>query len=260
MAPFIVQGLLGPLLICLEAQHQSGGWTAVADLKAIWYLKRTDLFSWIDDKEVTALMRSVKDREVKRGQAIYLAGEPGTVFIVKRGRVKLSRVTSDGRNLILDILEPGDLFGEMSPGDAARNDTIAEAMEDAYICGWKRDTFALLIKVNPEFALRVVEAMDEKRRKFEMRIDELLYKDVPTRLARMLLRLGDEYGTVGPEGIRIRMKLTHEDLASLIATTRETLSKFMSEFRNRGLIQYDTRQIVLLDSTGLQQEGQMDKA
>jgi CRP/FNR family cyclic AMP-dependent transcriptional regulator len=224
----------------------------MADLKAIWYLKQTDLFSWIDDKEVAHLMRAIKDHEVKRGEAVYLANTPGMVYILKQGRIKLSRMTADGRPIILDILEPGDLFGEIAPGDGVRNDTIVEAMEDSYVCGWKRETFNLLIRSNPDFAVRLIEVMDEKRRRFELRLDEILYTDVPTRLARVLLRLAEQHGTVGPDGVRLRMRLTHEDLASLIASTRETLSKFMSEFRSQGLIDYDTKQILIRDMDQLE--------
>lgn len=237
-----------------------GGQPGLPESKAIWYLKKTDLFDWLGEDDFSQISRAVKDREVKKGQAVYISGRPeGTIYLLKQGRIKLYRMSGDGHPIILDILESGDLFGEFSPSSDARGETVAEAMEDSYICGWRRETFNLLVKVNPEFALRLVEAMDERRRRFEVRIDELLYKDVPTRLARILIRLGEQFGTVGPEGIRIRMGLTHEDLAALIASTRETLSKFMSEFRTRGLIDYGSGQITLLNLPGLEAQAQYDR-
>lgn len=227
----------------------------MASLKALWYLKQTDLFDVLDDDDLAQLSKSVKEKEVKRREQVFLPGQPGhVVYVLKAGRIKLSLMTAEGRPLTLDILEPGDIFGEISPTENTRDDTVAEAMEDSYVCEMSQESFAMLIRANPELALRVVELMDENRRKFQVRLDELLYQDVPTRLARLLLRLAEEYGTVGPDGIRLRLGLTHEELANLIATTRETLSKFMSEFRARRLVDYDAKQILLLELPGLREQ------
>jgi len=227
----------------------------LASQKALWYLKQTGLFQFLHDAELKKLALSVKEREVKRRDLVYSSGHPGrTIHVLKEGRVKLSRTTEDGRTITLDILEPGDLFGEIAPPGERPGETVAEALEDSYVCAMSRETFDLMLRAKPELALRVLEQMDERRRKFEIRLEELLFRDVPARLSRLLLRLAEEHGTMEPEGARVRLGLTHEELANLIASSRETVSKFMSEFRARGLIDYDQKSILLIDLPSLQNQ------
>ncbi len=231
----------------------------MASLKALWYLKQTGLFADLEEEELAQLSKMINEKEVKKREPVYLPGRPGqTVYVLKEGRIKLSRMTAEGRFLTLDFLEPGDIFGEIAPAENTRRNTMAEALEDSYVCEMNREAFATLLRAKPELALRVVEWMDQKRRRFEVRLDELLYRDVPTRLARLLLRLAEEHGTVSPDGIHVHLGLTHEELANLIATTRETVSKFMSEFRTRRLIDYDAREIRLLDLPALQKRAHVD--
>lgn len=215
--------------------------------RRMWYLKQTDLFSDLEEHELQALARMVREREVPRRRSLHQPGESGdAVCVLKEGRVKISRVTGDGRKLTIDILEAGDLFGELAPGGEPADDVLTEALEDSYVCMMDRDQFAGLLGLRPELALRVVQMVDDRRRKAETRLRDILLYDVPTRLARVLLQLGEQHGIVTTRGIRLNLRLTHEELADLVGCARETVSGILAEFRARGLLDYRGREPLML--------------
>lgn len=217
----------------------------------VWYLRRIDLFAGIGEPEMQRLVERTTMREFSRGNIILHPNEPQEmVYLIKEGRVKVSRYSPDGREQILALLEPSDIFGELALVQGAEPVHI-EAFEDTLICVLYRDDFLALIRRQPELMLHVVKMLAERLRVAEEEIADLVFRDVPGRLAALLLRLAEAYGQKAGGGLRLSLRLTHHDIASMIGATRETVTSTLSGFRNAGLIATEQRCIVIRDPEGL---------
>ena len=191
---------------------------------------------------------------VKRRQTIYLPGDAAnTVFLLKSGRVKLSRLNEEGKELTLAILEPGEVFGEMEILEGVPRDTVAETLDDVSICVMPRSYFEEMLKKDPGTSIRLTKLMGLRLKRIENRIEDLVFKDVPSRLAQLLLQLSENLGVKDQRGILIRVKITHQEMAGLIASTRETVSATLGDFKRKGLIDLDQRRIIIRNSKGLSQ-------
>lgn len=220
-------------------------------LDKVWYLRQLRLFNNIDERGMQALAERTTMREVSRGNVILQPDEkPEMVYLIKEGRVKVSRYSPDGREQILTLLEPGDLFGEFSLlGE--REPVHVEAFEDALICALHRTDFIALIRSRPELMLHVMRLLADRLRQAEEEIADIVFRTVPGRLASLLLRLAEVYGESDGRGMRLALRLTHHDIASMIGATRETVTSTLSHFRDDGFIDVDHRHIIIKDPEGL---------
>ena len=171
-------------------------------------------------------------------------------LLIKEGRVKISRYSADGREQILDLLEPGDTFGELTLVQEAEP-VQAEAFEDTLICALYRDDFIGLIRRQPEVMLTVMKVLAARLRVAQEEIADLVFRDVPGRLASLLLRLAEAYGQHDDGGLQLTLRLTHQDIASMIGATRETVTSTLSRFRYAGLIATEHRSITIKNAEGL---------
>ncbi|HEY5649070.1 MAG TPA: Crp/Fnr family transcriptional regulator [Nitrospiria bacterium] len=217
-----------------------------------WFLKRIKLFSDLPDQDIKMMEETTRMEAVKRREVIFLPGDPAqTVFLLKTGRVKLSRINEDGKEWTMAILEPGEVFGELEMLEGSKRDTVAEALDDCSICVMQRPDFEAMLKKDPNTSLRLTKLVGLRLKKIENRVENLVFRDVPSRLAQLLIQLSEEVGVKDARGILFRVKITHQDLASLIGSTRETVSATLGEFKKKGLIDIDQRRIILKDSKGL---------
>lgn len=217
----------------------------------VWYLRRIDLFAGVDDAEMRRIAERATMREVSRGKVILHPNEPQEmVYVIKEGRVKVSRYSPDGREQILTLLEPGDSFGELALVHEPEP-VYVEAFEDTLICALARDDFAALIRRRPELMLHVLKVLADRLRVAEEEIADLVFRDVPGRLASLLIRLAEEYGQQNGGRLRLRLRLTHHDIASMIGATRETVTSTLGRFRDAGLVTIEQRHIVIQDPEGL---------
>jgi CRP/FNR family transcriptional regulator, cyclic AMP receptor protein len=220
--------------------------------KSLWYLKKIALFADLPAPVVQKLSETVELREIRRRQVIYLPGDPGqSVFFVNGGRVKISKVTRDGKELTLAYRGPGEIFGELCMLEGGPREEMAEAMENAMITELTRDEFEKMVQQNGMLGYRLTKAMLQRRREVENKVEQLLFKDVNAKLAELLLRLGNEYGVQSGRGTLVALKITHQEMANLIGSTRETVSLTLSMFKKKGLIQTDGRKVIISDREGL---------
>jgi len=225
--------------------------TPAAPTDKVWYLRRVDFFARVDDAEMRTIADRTTMREVNRGRVLLQPDEPPEmVYVIKEGRVKVSRYSPDGKEQILALLEPGDLFGALAVV-GGREQVHVEAFEDTLVCGIRGEDFLALIRRQPDLMLRVVRHLAERLRAAEEEIADLAFRNVPGRLASLLLRLSEEYGRHTPQGRRLALRLTHQDMAAMIGATRETVTSVLSRFREDGLIAFDRRYIVIRDPDGL---------
>ncbi|MGH2398647.1 MAG: Crp/Fnr family transcriptional regulator [bacterium] len=221
-------------------------------LDKVWYLRRVNLFAKVDEHEMQALADRTTMREVHRGRVILQPDEPREiVYVIKEGRVKVSRYSQDGREQILALLESGDVFGELALVRTAEPVHV-EAFEDTLLCGMHSDDFLALIRRQPEVMLDVMRVLAERLRAAEEEIADLAFRNVPGRLASLLLRLAQAYGNDAAGGQRVTLRLTHQDMAAMIGATRETVTAVLNRFREGGLIAFDHRHIVIRNRDGLQ--------
>ena len=228
------------------------GKVAHDDKRALWYLKKIPLLADLPHDLVARLAEGVQLLEVRRRQVVYLPGDPGqTVYFVNGGRVKISKVTRDGKELTLAYRGPGDLFGELSLLEGGPREEMAEAVENALITEVERGEFERLVQRDGMVGYRLMKIFAERRREIENQIENLVFKDVNAKLAQLLLRLGGEYGVDDARGTLVALKITHQEMANLIGSTRETVSLTLSQFKRKGLIQTEGRKVILADREGL---------
>jgi CRP-like cAMP-binding protein len=220
--------------------------------RALWYLKKLPLFQDLPHDTLVKLAESVHLHEIKRRHVIYLPGDPGNaVFFTNGGRVKISKVTRDGKELTLDYRGPGDIFGELCLIEGGPREEMAEATDNALITEVERGLFERLVQREGIVGYRLTKILAQRRREVENKIENLVFKDVNAKLAELLLRLGTEYGVEDSRGTLVALKITHQEMANLIGSTRETVSLTLSQFKKNGLIQTEGRKVILADREGL---------
>ena len=225
----------------------------VQDAKqALWYLKKIPLFAELTTDSLEQLAEKVQLNEVRRRRVVYLPGDPGrAVYFINGGRIKISKVTRDGKELTLAYRGPGEIFGELVMIDGGPREEMAEAMENAIITEVERGDFERLVQREPMVGYRLTRIVAERRREIENKIEMLIFKDVNAKLAELLLRLAVEFGVEEERGTLLALKITHQEMANLIGSTRETVSLTLSQFKRKGLIATDGRKVILADRDGL---------
>jgi CRP/FNR family transcriptional regulator, cyclic AMP receptor protein len=220
--------------------------------RALWYLKKIPLLVDLGAEELSGLANVVNLEEIRRRRVIFLPGDPGTsVFFVNGGRVKISRVTRDGKELTLAYRGPGEVFGELCLVDGGPRAEMAEAMENALITEVPREEFEKLLGTHATIGMKLTKILCERRRDLENKVEDLVFRDVNAKLAELLLRLGADYGVDDARGTLVAVKITHQEMANLIGSTRETVSLTLSQFKRNKLIATDGRKIILVDRESL---------
>ena len=220
--------------------------------RAIWYLRKIPMFETVPANTLAELALLVEIREIARRQVIYLPGDPGDrVFFINGGRVKCSKVTRDGKELTLAYRGAGQMFGELCVIDGTPRDEMAEAMKNAIITELPREVFQELLLTDAKLAFAFASIVGERRKQIETKLEHLVFRDVQAKLAALLLELGEEYGVEHEEGLQIGLKITHQEMANLIGSTRETISLTLAQFKKKGLLDLNGRSVVLKDQSGL---------
>jgi CRP/FNR family transcriptional regulator, cyclic AMP receptor protein len=212
----------------------------------VWYLRQTGLFDRLGEPELQRIAELSRMREFPRGQVILGPdSDPDLIYLVKAGRVKISTSSPEGKEQILALLERGDVFGELEPTERP-GPTHVEAFDHSIVCTLHRTLFEEILRHTPEVGLRVIRVLARRLRAAEQEIEDLALRSVPGRLAALLLRLAEEYGEPQDHGIRLSLRLTHQDLANMVGSTRETVTTIIGRFRDEGLITVDHRVLVIL--------------
>ncbi len=227
------------------------GIIAPDDSAKIWYLRQTRLFDLLSDSQLKNIAMRSGMREYARGEIILgPTSNPDVMYFVKTGRVKVSAVSPDGKEQILALLERGDLFGALTPDESAEV-TQVEAFDRSVVCHLQRDLFEDVLRQAPEVAVQVVRILARRLQAAEREVRNLALRDVPGRLASLLLRLSEEYGERHERGTRLSFHLTHQDLARMIGSTRETVTTVLNRFREDSLIAIEHRIVIILDQEHL---------
>ena len=220
-------------------------WTEAQRTK-VAYLGEAELFRGLNDEDMAEIERSTSMTTTPRGTVFFSPDETTEVlFIVKKGRVNLYRVTEEGKKLVTATIEPGSVFGEMSLIGQGMHGTFAEAADECTLCVMSRTDVERLIRDHPEVSLTLLELMARRLTDAEDRLADVAYKSVPARIATTLLRLAGEAN----EPVR----LSHQDIADMVGTYRETTTRILNELRTAGLIDLKRMQISIVDVEGVRE-------
>ena len=222
-------------------------------LEKIWYLKRCKLFQMVPPEELQTLEYRCRFRQFPRGTPVYLpVDQANGVLLLTKGRVKICNFTEEGKQAILAFIEPGEIFGELSilETDSLREE-YAEATEKASVILIPSDVMDGLVQKHPSVSLGITRLFGLRRKRIERRLKNLLYRSNRERLIHLLLELVEAYGKRTSLGIDLGIKLSHQDLASVIGSTRETVTVVLGELQAEGKLQLGRRKIMMTDLAAL---------
>ncbi len=212
------------------------------------FLATVSLFRGLDRSELAAFAAVTRERGYPRGSVIVFEDDPGdALFIVRDGRVKVVLIGEDGREVILGILGVGDHFGELSLIDGQPRSAHVIAMEDSRLLVLRREDFRLRVQESPRVGWALMQELSMRLRRADQQIGSLVLLDVNGRIARLLLaRLSAD------ESMAKGKRLTHQQIAQMVGASRETVSRAMKDFQERGWITVERRQIVVTDRAALE--------
>ncbi len=222
-------------------------------MSIIEYLKKVPLFEGMSYENLKILEKITKERPYKKGSTIIVEGEKSeNVYIIKSGKVKILKTSSDGREIILDIKGKSKIFAEVTLFDGGRNPATVVAMEGCVILSINNGDLEEIIKQNPDMALNIIKVLNKRLKEAQSRIKNMALNDTYVRTAQVLISLMDKYGVEIESGdIELTLKLTREELAGLAGTSRETVSRALSQFSKDNAIEIIGRRIIILDKNKL---------
>ena len=228
------------------------------ELEKQGYLRDIDIFQDLAPAEVDALGVRAPMRTVPAGATFYSPEDTSEVlFILKAGRVRIYRLSPDGKALTTAIVEAGTIFGEMAILGQGMHDSYAESMVPCVLCLMSRDDVKHLLLGDVRIALRITETMGRRLLEAERRLSDFAFKSLPERIATVLVtravRDSSRFSVWPVRANRPEFRFTHEQLAAMVGTHRETATKVLNEWREQGLIELKRGKIILLDLESLRQ-------
>lgn len=214
-------------------------------LDKLQYLSEIDIFQDLNHEDMDWMDRVTTMTTCEKGRVFYTPNETGEVlFLLKRGRVQLYRISPAGKKLVIATLGPGSIFGEMAMVGQGMYNTFAEAVDDCTLCVMGRADLERVLVEKPQVGIRMIEALGRRLREAEARLEDIAFKNIPARLASLLLRLQEEHG-------RTIEGYTHQDLAEMIGTYRETTTQTLNDFKRNGLLEIGRKRLELQNLEGL---------
>ena len=211
-------------------------------------VRRAPLFAALDDEAQQALLAQMSSSRLERGDILFREGDQGdTLYVIGEGKVKLGRTSADGRENLIAILGPGEMFGELSLFDPGPRTMTATAVAETQLMGLGNDSLTMLLSGRPEVAKALLAALAARLRRTNEHLADLVYTDVPGRVAKALLDLANRFGRPVEDGIMVAHDLTQEELAQLVGASRETVNKALADFATRGWLKLEARAVLLLD-------------
>jgi CRP/FNR family cyclic AMP-dependent transcriptional regulator len=210
------------------------------------YLKQVSLFADMADEDIHELMTAAKRRPFRSGEVIFHRDDPGQVlYMIKEGKVKICIISPDGQEISLAVLGKGEYFGEFALLDGLPRSADAIALEKVECYTLQRSDFHNAIMKNPKIAIQVLEALTRRLRNTDQMVEDLIFLDVYGRVAKKLLELADAHGIKTESGTRIDVRLTQQELASMVGASRESVNKVMGYFTEKDFISTDKHRITL---------------
>ncbi len=210
-------------------------------------LARVPLFADLDDESLRELSAVARKRVFRQGEVIFHRDDPGQVlYIVKEGKVKIALTSPDGQEVSLTVFGAGECFCELSILDGEPRSADAVALERVELYALQRQDFVNVVMNHPKIAVQVMKVISQRLRQADNQIEDLLFLDVYGRVAKKLLELSETHGVPTAQGVRIELRLTQQELASMVGASRESVNKVMGYFTDKRYIMTDKHKITLM--------------
>ena len=211
-------------------------------------ISRIPLFEGMSPEDQEELRAMMSQTTLRRGETLFNEGDPGDRFyVLLSGKIKLGHASADGRENLLAVLGPGELVGELTLFDPGPRSTTATAVAPTDLLTLEHAQLMTFIETHPQLAKDMLRALAQRLRRTNTALADLVFSDVPGRVAKALLDLADRFGSTTEDGVPVPHDLTQEELAQLVGASRETVNKSLAEFVSRGWIRLEGRAVTLLD-------------
>jgi CRP-like cAMP-binding protein len=219
----------------------------------LWHLENFNLFKTLNAFEKVKMSTKVKHNKMKKNEYIYFPEDPSSsIFFLKKGRVKIGTYSDNGKEIIKAILNPGEVFGELSlVGEEKRNDFAIALDKDLVVCSLGMKDMEEMIEKNPLIGLKITKLIVFRLQKIERRLESLIFKDARTRIIDFIIELGREKGKDIGQEVLVKHNLTHLDMANLTATSRQTVTTILNELKEKNLIHLERNKFLIRDIDNL---------
>jgi CRP-like cAMP-binding protein len=215
-------------------------------------LVRAAMFQGVEPSAVSALTKQLHPVAFPPGHTVFAEGDPGDrLYIVISGKVKIGRRSPDGHDSLLTILGPSEMFGDLSIFDPGPRTSSATTITEVRAVSLDRDALRAWIADRPEIAGQLLRVLARRLRRTNNNLADLIFTDVPGRVAKQLLLLAQRFGTQEGDALRVTHDLTQEEIAQLVGASRETVNKALADFAHRGWIQWEGKSVLIRDSERL---------
>ncbi|GAB7067003.1 cAMP-activated global transcriptional regulator CRP [Mycolicibacterium hodleri] len=211
-------------------------------------LARSGIVQGVEPGAVAALASQLHPVDFPRGHTIFVEGEPGDrLYIIVSGKVKIVRSAPDGRENLLTILGPSDMFGELAIFDPGPRTSSVTTVTQVRAVSMDREALRTWIAGRPEIAEQLLRVLARRLRRTNNNLGDLIFTDVPGRVAKQLLQLVQRFGAQEGNALRVTHDLTQEEIAQLVGASRETVNKALADFSQRGWIRVEGKSVLILD-------------
>jgi len=219
----------------------------MAEKTKIWYLQNFNLLQGMDESSMEMMDQKSTMKKSSKREIIYFPEERSdNIYMLKEGKVKISRVSEDGKKMTLQLIGPGEIFGESAILGQDKRENIAEVVEDAVICSINRTMFQEMLANNPKLNLSINKFIGLRIRKIQAHVEDLVFKDAQERVVAFLRRYAKTFGKEMIDGWVVRPFLTHQEIADLTATSRQTVNSILNDLVSNQDIKYTRRYFQVL--------------
>ena len=219
-------------------------------------IRKAPLFTALDDVAAASLLANMVSVKISKGSVLFAEGDEGDqLYVIAEGKLKLGTSSGDGRENLLSILGPGEMFGELSLFDPGPRTSTATAVTDAKLLSLGQEKLLPWLAENPKVALQLLARLAQRLRRTNEAVGDLVFSDVPGRVAKALIDLGERFGKKTEEGLFVHHDLTQEELAQLVGASRETVNKALADFAGRNWLKLDGRAVLITDFERLSKRG-----
>ena len=211
-------------------------------------IRKAPLFTALDDAASASLLANMVSVKISKGTILFAEGDGGDqLYVIAEGKLKLGTSSGDGRENLLSILGPGEMFGELSLFDPGPRTSTATAVTDAKLLSLGQEKLLPWLAENPMVSLQLLAGLSQRLRRTNEAVGDLVFSDVPGRVAKALIDLGERFGKQTDEGLFVHHDLTQEELAQLVGASRETVNKALADFAGRNWLKLDGRAVLITD-------------
>jgi CRP/FNR family cyclic AMP-dependent transcriptional regulator len=229
-----------------------GSGSSMKTAQKIFSLRQSEIFECFNPMEMGRLMGIVEEQELPKHHVVFSPGDPSNaIYFIEKGRVRMTRLSPEGKTVILALLGPGDLIGEAT-WELGEHDSYAETVEESRLYQISKEAFENLVRENPDFGLRLIQIIGIRLKQAQARIEDLVFRPVPSRVARLLINLAETHGKVTPNGIKVEFRLTHQEIANMVGSSRVTVTQILNRMRSSHWIDIESKRVTIFNIDALE--------